>query len=629
MRDRQSGPLPGRLSTASSADSQREAPTAVNTPGWASPASAGGPSRRGSACMLATQGDEDSGRVGKLESDTEAGCTKIKRDPWHLSPTETGDTPSEPEKAAVACGIGADLDRLKSAQATELELRLKERVRSRGLPAHARGEDAGLERREMVDLGNGPEDVIIVEWLADDPEDPFNWSPARKYATILVAVLITALTAGNATSTAPLAAWGPAWLHVEREAFEGGLAAYLTAIAVTPLVLAPMSELFGRNAIYQVTSIVNALLFLPQILSHSYGGYIAARWFQGMASSVGNSMVGGTIADILRAEQRGLGMNVFALIIFLGQGTLATAAAWVGTYGGYQWAYGFQAILAGVSIVLNALVLRETRADVLLSRRARRLTKATGVRHVAAADLQRRSVLDMIRVSTVRPLQYLITEPIVTAVSLWIGFAWSIIFLGGTAVLLVFESYGFSLAVASTFELTLAIGGLLGFVANLHQERLYARARARSPTGRAEPEARLYWGAAGGVLFPAAMLVFAWTGRPEVHWAVPAACLCVSYMGVYCMYSSVFTYLADAYETYSSSAQASHSFVRNVFSGLFPLFARQMYINLTYPVASTVVAAIAAVLSAAPVLLILYGARLRARSRVASALEKGGGYGRS
>lgn len=35
-------------------------------------------------------------------------------------------------------------------------------------------------------------------------------------------------------------------------------------------------------------------------------------------------------------------------------------------------------------------------------------------------------------------------------------------------------------------------------------------------------------------------------------------------------------YLADAYETYSSSAQAAQGLTRNVVAGLFPLFAQQM-----------------------------------------------------
>lgn len=81
-------------------------------------------------------------------------------------------------------------------------------------------------------------------------------------------------------------------------------------------------------------------------------------------------------------------------------------------------------------------------------------------------------------------------------------------------------------------------------------------------------------------------------------------------------------YFADAYEIYSSSAQASQSFVRNTFSAIFPLFATQMYNNMGYPQASTLVAALGTVLGIAPVALIFFGAGLRAKSKVASALAK-------
>lgn len=45
-----------------------------------------------------------------------------------------------------------------------------------------------------------------------------------------------------------------------------------------------------------------------------------------------------------------------------------------------------------------------------------------------------------------------------------------------------------------------------------------------------------------------------------------------------------------------------------------------MYVNLGYPIASTLVASIATVLAIAPVLIIIYGPQLRAKSKVASAI---------
>lgn len=97
---------------------------------------------------------------------------------------------------------------------------------------------------------------------------------------------------------------------------------------------------------------------------------------------------------------------------------------WVGQKAGFQWCYGVsvataildtrvtahatrqvQCIAAAMSVALNVLVLRETRPEKLLARRAAKLTKATGVKHVCKADLQQhRSFLTALRVSTLRPL---------------------------------------------------------------------------------------------------------------------------------------------------------------------------------------------------------------------------------
>lgn len=64
--------------------------------------------------------------------------------------------------------------------------------------------------------------------------------------------------------------------------------------------------------------------------------------------------------------------------------------------------------------------------------------------------------------------------------------------------------------------------------------------------------------------------------RPPIPWPVPALMLVISYWGIFSMYVATFNYLADAYETYSSSAQAAQGFARNTSSGIFPLFAYQM-----------------------------------------------------
>lgn len=100
--------------------------------------------------------------------------------------------------------------------------------------------------------------------------------------------------------------------------------------------------------------------------------------------------------------------------------------------------------------------------------------------------------------------------------------------------------------------LTIAVGGVIGWVGNLHQEKLYHRASMRH-NGKAPPEARLYWACFGALLFPAGLFFFAWSGQPSVHPAAPIVSLVMINAGVFWIYVSIFSYVADCYERYASS----------------------------------------------------------------------------
>ncbi len=73
-------------------------------------------------------------------------------------------------------------------------------------------------------------------------------------------------------------------------------------------------------------------------------------------------------------------------------------------------------------------------------------------------------------------------------------------------------------------------------------------------------------------------------------------------------------YLADSYTIYAASAIAATAFVRAIFSGAFPLFARQLFTNLDANIGASILAAIATVFCVAPILFLYHGERFRKAS---------------
>jgi MFS family permease len=129
------------------------------------------------------------------------------------------------------------------------------------------------------------------------------------------------------------------------------------------------------------------------------------------------------------------------------QGIGPLYAGWTADALGWRWVMWIMVILFGAIFAAACLVLKETRGSYILSQRAMRLTKETGRLHAAPVrclhcslispsrnaltsstrvdglqgDTERADLRTMITQSISRPLVYLTTEPIVGAISVWVG----------------------------------------------------------------------------------------------------------------------------------------------------------------------------------------------------------------
>lgn len=66
-----------------------------------------------------------------------------------------------------------------------------------------------------------------------------------------------------------------------------------TAHALPSAVLAPLSEVYGRNPMYLCSMVAFTLFYLPLALSRSIAVICVFRFLGGVAGSCGSTMVGG------------------------------------------------------------------------------------------------------------------------------------------------------------------------------------------------------------------------------------------------------------------------------------------------------------------------------------------------
>ncbi|KZV74466.1 MFS general substrate transporter [Peniophora sp. CONT] len=468
-------------------------------------------------------------------------------------------------------------------------------------------------------------DVLYVDFEDGDVKNPIHFSYLRKWTITFVACYFTCLSAATASSYSSGMPSMIADLNCSEILATLGLSVYPLGFGVIPLFSAPFSEELGRWPLYAGSAFGFMLMHVMVARADNIATVILGRFLGGAFGSTGSTMVSGTIADIwLPAEYevvlpyiyklwRGLPMAMFSLTAIAGTGMGPVAAGWIEANPHLQWRWiqYIHIIAAGLCFIFVLFFMKETRAPVILTRRAKKLRKETGdERYRARAEEELPSLRTLLYISCTRPLLLLFTEPVVTSFSCWIGFAWGVLYCIIESVAPAFRTvHHFGTGEVGTVFLALVVGSFLGVASNVHQERLY-----RKHFPKHGPEARLYWAMGAGVLFPVGVFIYAWTAFENVHWIGMVIGLTLFMWATFMIYLGSFTYLADCYGPYASSANAGQSLFRNIMGFAFPLFTTQMFNTLGYHWGNTLFACIAVLMIPVPFILYRFGPLIRSKS---------------
>jgi MFS family permease len=383
---------------------------------------------------------------------------------------------------------------------------------------------------------------------------------------------------------------------------------------------------------------------------------VVARFWVGAGSSVFSTMVGGVVSDLYHARDRNTPMALFSGGALFGTGLGPLVSGFIAQNTNWRWVFWVQVITCGILITAVTLFFRETRGSILLSRKARALnkwyeelenagyigfdipvspgserTESQRIRWKVKTDEERESISKMIGISVYRPFHLLITEPVVFFFSLWVAFAWAVLYLTFGSIPLVFgRSHGFNIQESGAVFAAMIVGAILSTVLSIYQDRLLARylastsknienrSRIRRAIDLPSPEGRLYFACIESAFLPLGLFWFGWTQFSSIPWIVPTMAITCATMGIYSIYLATFNYFADTYHRYASSALAAQSFCRNILGGVFPLVTVQMFNGLTFQGAASLLGGLAALLTAVPWVLVFYGPKIRARSKFAS-----------
>ena len=125
---------------------------------------------------------------------------------------------------------------------------------------------------------------------------------------------------------------------------------YILGYAFGPMVIAPMSELYGRLPIYHICNVGFVIFTVACAVSSNLNMLIAFRFFEGLFGSAPLTIGGGSIADMIIQEKRGGMMAIWAMGPLMGPVIGPVAGGYLSQAKGWRWVFYLLAIV--VSLML-------------------------------------------------------------------------------------------------------------------------------------------------------------------------------------------------------------------------------------------------------------------------------------
>ncbi|KAF2636674.1 MFS general substrate transporter [Massarina eburnea CBS 473.64] len=459
------------------------------------------------------------------------------------------------------------------------------------------------------------EDNRPVLKLSEYPEeDPRAWPRWRKLANVAVIATMSIISPLASSMFTPGISQIASDLHTTPTAVIGTTTGFVVFLGIGPLILAPLSETFGRRPLYLSCFSIFALLQIPTALAPNIELLIAVRCISGFFGSVGVANGGGTISDMFVPSERAGVFGWYLLGPLLGPAIGPLFGGITVQRLGWRWIFWILTIICFVNTLAGYLFLRETYAPAILSRLKRKFEDtnreedATNYRFEGEDS---RPLGKKILSSLCRPPK-IFAQPIVATMAIYQALLFATTYSIYTNMQEIYQKgYGFDTEQVGLLYLGPGLGNLFAVWFLVPRiDTVYKRLTAKH-NEKAIPEYRLPLANIGAVLVPVSVFLFAWAVEYQIHWFASIAPTFFFGVGMVMILNCTQNYYIDSFEKYAASAIAAGTVFRSLVGGVVPLFAPALFDKLGYGWGISVFAFIAVALAPAPILFYVFGERIR------------------
>ncbi|KAL2835671.1 major facilitator superfamily domain-containing protein [Aspergillus pseudoustus] len=453
-------------------------------------------------------------------------------------------------------------------------------------------------------------EIVLQPKPTNDPNDPLNWEPWRKYLNFALTCLYVLLVTEFLCAATPT--WGPMHeqLGFSWATLNNSYAIGCGFLGIGAVILTPLSLKFGRRPLYLISILVVFAVSIWSAKMQKPVDIMLVNVFSCSAGALSEVMIQMTIADVFFVHQRGVMNAIFIWTAQIGGSLGPLVAGFVTVSQGWRWVWWWNVIFLGVCLALFGFLYEETKyippagvasvsspesgvqqegkdADDKMTQTVR--TRSLDERGVspplgATSNIPRKTYRERLTLVTATPGEWSNFGR-----HFWLPF---VMLATMPAILYSALSYGAQVAVQNTLSTTMSshmtlppynfssdqiglmnmpqfIGVSIGSLIVGPLSDRFILYRARQNKGIYEPETRLW------LLLPfipfvlGGALLYGIGIQKGLSWPVIAVGIGICSFGVAPINIVLLTYISDAYNDIIGDAMVGVTFIRNCVSTAF------------------------------------------------------------
>ncbi|KUI56411.1 hypothetical protein VP1G_03704 [Cytospora mali] len=207
-------------------------------------------------------------------------------------------------------------------------------------------------------------DIVLVPQPTDSPNDPLQWSLARKIWHTALVCFVTALTAATSNDAGSASDGFNEELGISYDYFNTGAGVLFIGIGYWTLLSSPLVHLYGRRILYLISMLLGLGGSIWFGVAETPADTIWSQLFVGASESVAEALVQLSLMDLWFEHQAGAAIGIYVLATSIGTYMGSLVASYISqSYLGYRWVGYMGAVFSGGTFLLLFFGLEETQFD--------------------------------------------------------------------------------------------------------------------------------------------------------------------------------------------------------------------------------------------------------------------------